>query len=475
MLRSLASYVIIYGLSSSISKFFAIFLVPIYARNLTPKEYGVMDLVTTVISVASLLGMLQLESAASRFYFEARRKGQEALYVSTAFWTVLLLSLTMIFIVLFLSNLLSQLLFKSDAYRLLFRVASLNIMLLNIFGLLTVIIRFLKKPILYSLFVAVQVFVTTGLTIWLVSYLKMGILGAFIGQLAGLFSGTLLMLIYLRNQINFVFRLALLRQFMNYSLPQVPAVAGSWLNSYANRFIMLGYLSLADIGLYAVALKIASIFRLLDNAFRMAWPPYLWEQFEKHDHTNSFRKTALFVSMGTLAMVVLFSCLSYPLTEVMTTKEYSNAATLIPILAFAFGFPIITQVVAIGPDITKRTIYNSIIFFIGFGINLASLFMLVPLIGLLGVPISLFLSNLVTMVCFWCVTERMYPIGFQVRPVIVGILITTVAILTYSLNLSLATKITIIGICLLGLASLLARYVLHNSCTWVSSGKWWDI
>ena len=59
---NLTKSILIYGISSSLSKFIGIFLVPIYSIYFSQEEYGALDLVQTVILFVSIFGMMQLEN-----------------------------------------------------------------------------------------------------------------------------------------------------------------------------------------------------------------------------------------------------------------------------------------------------------------------------------------------------------------------------------------------------------------------------
>lgn len=74
MLKRLGKDVIIYGIASNLSKFIGIFLIPIYTAYFSKEEYGSLDLISTIISFAAIFGMLQLESAIGRYYFEVEEK-----------------------------------------------------------------------------------------------------------------------------------------------------------------------------------------------------------------------------------------------------------------------------------------------------------------------------------------------------------------------------------------------------------------
>ncbi len=412
MLKELTKSILTYGVASSIGKFIGLFLVPIYTRIFSPEQYGVVDLISTVVTLVSILGMVQLESAMSRYYFFVKEDDERRIYISTAFWTIVVLSILWTVITLLLSEHVSVLLFKTAQYRNIILVASLIIPLSNIFTFLTVLMRYIKKPRVYTIFVTVQLLSTVGISVWLVVFERIGIIGVFYGQLFGFAIAAGAMLFYLRFLLRFAWNWKVLKKFFRYSLPMVPAVAGNWLNSYANRFVMLGYLSLADIGLYTVALKIASIFRLLNSAFMMAWGPFMWENFERPDHKEIYQRVMKIVSLGVFSLVAMVALFGKEVLSLLTTEEYASAAPLIGILCFSIGLTIVAKTIGLGAGITKRTEFNTLIYSVSVGINIACLFVLVPSIGFIAVPICLLISTTALIVLTWWNSERLYYIGF---------------------------------------------------------------
>jgi len=451
MLKDLGKSVVTYGIASGISKSIMIFLVPVYTRIFSPNDYGIIDLIQTVISFIAILGMLQLESAIARYYFEVKDNAKRKRYISTAFWTILSISLILGVGLSLVSDLISLALFKTENYGSIIMLASIIIPSTNLFALLSTLMRFLKKPVMYSLFIAAQLLITTGLSIWFVVFEEMGIIGVFYGQLLGILLVALAMTYYLRNRLEFTWDKQILFKMFHYSLPMVPAVAGNWANTYANRFIMLGYLTITDIGLFTVALKIASVFRLMENAFRMAWGPYMWETLKNANHRKVYDQAMKYTTVITFFLVAGIALFAYEILDVLTTKSYMKSADLVGLLSFAIGLDIVFQIIGPGPAIIKKTIYNTIIFFISVSINIGSLFVLVPLYGLIGVPIALLLSKIVMIIVAWYISERLYYIGFSIRFFIIGFIITAAIViipLVYQMHPLHKMVVFVILICL---------------------------
>jgi O-antigen/teichoic acid export membrane protein len=445
MFKDLAKSILIYGLASSIGKFVGLFLVPIYTRIFTPEQYGVIDLVSTVVAFVSILGMVQLESSISRYYYTAKDEQERRLYVSTAFWAVVGLSIFWMCITFMLAGNLSLLLFKTSQYRNIIIVASLIVPTSNLFSLLTVVMRYVKKPVVYTVFVTLQLLSAVGISVWLVVFLRVGIVGVFYGQLSGFIVGGVAQLFYLHFLLTFTLNWDVLKKFFRYGLPMVPSVAGNWLNAYANRFVMVGYLSLADIGLYTVALKIASVFHLIESAFRMAWGPFMWENFHREDHREIYKLIMKIVTTGVFFLIIAFSMFGKEALTLLASLKYVKASHLIGMLAFSTGLTIVYQTIGLGAGITKRTEFNTIIYLLSVCANLACLFILVPKMGLIAVPVSLLMGSTTMVVLGWYNSERLYYIGFSKSFFAMGYLITLVSVaMTVSVNLHIFFKLVMI-------------------------------
>ncbi|MBN4049762.1 oligosaccharide flippase family protein [Bacteroidales bacterium AH-315-N07] len=442
MFRFFAKSVLIYGIASSIGKFIGFFLVPIYTRVFSPEQYGIIDLISTVVSFLAILGMLQLESAISRYYYEAKDNYKRIQFISTAFWTIAVSSVLWTVLTLLFAKTLSIALFNTPEYKNIILLASFIIPVSNLFGYFTVIMRFLKKPVHFTIIVLTQILASVGISIWLVVIERIGVIGVFIGQLSGFFIGCVVMLIYLRSFISLHWNKRVLIEFFRYSLPLVPSVAGTWINSYANRFIMLGYLTVTDIGLYTVALKISSVFALFQNAFSMAWGPYFWETLKKPEHKEIYKKLSIYVTVIVFAMVVIFAFFAKELLILLTTDAYIAAAPLVGLLAFSAGITMVNPTIGVGPQIVKKTEYVTGILLISVMVNVGSLFILVPYVGLIGVPISLLIGSIAMFIISWYISEKLYFIGFYKLKFILIFISTLilVGIVTF-MNIILSVKI----------------------------------
>ena len=453
MLRKFGRDFVIYGFSSTLSSLIGIILVPLYTRYFSVEEFGVQDLILVIVTFTAALGMLQLESAVGRYYFAEKDEQRRATMISTAFWTILAFSLFFFIILSLFASYISESLFGAATYNYVLIIAALKIPIANLSSLFTVIMRFKRKAVHYLLFQLVNVVITITTSLILIAYYETGIMGAFIGILSGWLVITVSMGFYLRSYLKPVWDVVILKKMMRYSLPLLPSVVGNKVDSYMSRFIMLGYLSITDVGVYAVALKVASVFHLIGGAFRMTWPPFFWDTYENNpNHRSIFSKLHQHITIIVIGLVVVVSLFSDEVIAIFATPEYYDATKLVGMLVLSAGISsMVIKITGVGPGITKKTEYNTIIFFIGTAVNISLLFTLVPNIGLMGVPISLLLSTLVRLAISWYNSEKLYYIGFKKLPATIAIIFAILLIIiTIFFQLPLFVKLLISSSLIIG-------------------------
>lgn len=354
MSKKLLKSFLIYGIGAGLSQSLLILLVPVYTRYFDAAEYGAFEVISSGFILLTIFGMLQIESAIGRYYYELDTPEKKRAYISTAFFSVIGFSSLVAIVGGLLSGFLSVLLFDTSAYRTILVAAIVGVPLANVFYLLAVLVRFEQKPILYSVVTFLQISLNIVTALYCVITLDLGIIGVFYGQIVGFSVGFLAYLTYFKKYLRPIFDKRILSEYFQFSLPMLPAVLGSWSNNHANRFFMVSFLTLSDIGIYSVALKVASVFKLLDMAFRMAWQPFFIEQYKQPGHKAMYRKVFKVVSCAMGILVAIAFLLARPIIELITIPEYYDSAQLVGLLSLALALPIIASTVNLGPILKKK-------------------------------------------------------------------------------------------------------------------------
>ena len=64
----------IYGIGLGLQRSLNLLLLPLLTREFPPADYGRLEILLAAVSFLSLLGMMQLDSATGRYFFEDKKE-----------------------------------------------------------------------------------------------------------------------------------------------------------------------------------------------------------------------------------------------------------------------------------------------------------------------------------------------------------------------------------------------------------------
>jgi O-antigen/teichoic acid export membrane protein len=401
-----------FGVATSIEKIVSFILLPIYTRFFSKEQYGTIDLVQVIVSMSAIFAVLQLESAMQRYYYEYKNK-EKKVFLTTIILVVTTLSILLAVILSTFSKSLSVSFFGNDNYHQLIRLALIQLPITNFSVLCFIILRYEKQNINFVLLVLLKVTLSVCLTLLFVVKFGYGIYGIFSSQIIASFVTSVLLFISVKRYFTLELSRTFIKSALKYSLPQFPARIGSILLTYANRFFMIGYLSISAIGVYSLSLKLASSVQLLYTTFIMAWAPYMFKQLKNPNHVIVFPKVLDLVCFPVFFLVIAISLVSKEIIELFTSAEFKEVHLYVGGLSLYFSLLIFKEVVDIGPKFLEKTKYLSYTFFVTLTINIASLSVLVPYFGLKGVVFAMILTNTSLLLISWVVSNKLHFIPYK--------------------------------------------------------------
>jgi len=458
MLKNFAKSFIIYGFASALSKAFLILLVPLYTNIFSPAEYGIIDLLTGFVALMVIIGMLQMESAIARYYFEVQGEEKKR-FISTAFWTIVAFSILFSGVLFFLAEILSfYFLGRNDLEELI--IISCPLIILSIsFNFLLFLLRYEKKPFLYFVFIVLQVFITIAGILYFIYYNNHGVKGIIYGQMTGIALPLIFLLYYFRHYLMPQWDRVIFIKLLKYAAPLIPSVAIGWANVYLNRYLMLQYLSMTDIGVFSLAVRIASLFSLIEFAFSLSWGPFFWNTFSEKKNYSYYYIVFNFSCLFIFSLVITASFFSEELVLLFSNDKYIAAAPILGIMFLSYSLPIFLQMVSLGAAIVKKTYYIPLIFLAGLLVNAASLFILIKTLNIQGVALAALAGNVFSVAISWIVSEKLFYIGYSKSFFLISFFIAILAVAVCFLNpLNLFLKITLVGI----IYTLLGIYTIRS-------------
>ena len=169
-------------------------------------------------------------------------------------------------------------------------------------------------------------------------YFNEGIDGYFSAEM---YKASLFLFIYswiLLKHLKVGLKIEMIKDCIRFSFPYVPGMTAAWMITQSSTVFIIASLSLADAGIYAVSVKIASTLRILDSSFRNAYFPFYFKAYSKNTLSQSI---AILKKSNTLYLVVLMFTslclvlLSGPAVDTLLDTKFRNVKLYLPGLVLA--------------------------------------------------------------------------------------------------------------------------------------------
>jgi O-antigen/teichoic acid export membrane protein len=381
----------LYVVSSFLARGIGVLLLPLYARHLSPAEYGAYDLILTTARLATLFLALELIHAVGRLAPSATDRDDAITYASTAFWLMLgsvvagtlllipvaeqvgrwflpgnqdpalaFLAVALVVATAFYYHLQNQLLWEQQAR------------------------KYAISNVLLSVVVAATAVVTLVV-------LDMNLAGVLVAMVLGTAAAAAYSGYYCLQRLRRVFSRRHAVAMLHYSLPLVLVAIATFVTQYADRYVLNEIGGLSEVGAYAVGARVASIATLIVAGLQSALTPMVFARLSDPNMPNDLsRLFRLFV--GFTALLVLgLTLFEHELLWILVTAEFAVSPLVVPLLAIATALGGV-QGFAVGLYLRKQTGRIAIVALIAGAANVALSFLLVPRLGATGAAAAAFLA-----------------------------------------------------------------------------------
>jgi O-antigen/teichoic acid export membrane protein len=417
--RRLSKDVAIYGSSRILVLLLSFLTVPIFTRIFSTSDYGVMESIAAFASIILLICMLGMDSASQRSYFDytPNQPEERTAVISSAFWLLLGWAAGIGIVLALNSRWISQQLLGSPVYAPLVAIAMITIPITVLVSYYREILRMRHEPVRFAVLSFLNSLLIVGGSLLLVAGFQKGLAGNYLGILIG--SGITLGVSawMLRDAIRPVFERREVRVMLAYGLPLVLVGASMLVLQIGDRFFLLHYRTLKEIGLYSLAVKYSNLLMLPVVAIGAAWSPFMLELNKSDPQTEpSVRAQALTIVTLVLAIgLVALSTFSREFFLVVTSPQFELSYRAIPWLCASILFLGMNTILMSGITISRQTKYFTQYTLIAVVINLALNFWLIPWLGYIGAAIATSISYFVLSGLYTYRSQRLSPAPFEYR------------------------------------------------------------
>jgi O-antigen/teichoic acid export membrane protein len=417
-LRRLVTTGAAYQFGDIVAKGLALVTLPLYTRHVSPQEYGAAESLLTAVILSSILLRGGVQEAFIRFYFDddddARRDRIARTATATVAWTTTLAAL----IALPFASELSRLLLDYDEPQLI-DASILGLWAFTNLEMAQAQLRVDERARTYVYASGINVALTVALTVTLVVFAGKGAEGLLLGNFGASAIVVLGLWWVLRRRFSLRVRPSDLRAMLRFGLPTVPADASVYALQVVDRFYLFRAYSHAAAGLYAVAIKLATVVLVAVRGFQYAWPPLAYSIESDDEAARLYSLVTTYYALATGIVVCGVALLGRWLVRLFAAEHYFGAYRALPWLSLGwalYGLFLVFLVIAGRARVTARNLPAAAT---GLAVNILLLVLLVPAsgagLGIAGAGIAVCGAYLVMLAIMYALTRNLFTVSFEWR------------------------------------------------------------
>jgi O-antigen/teichoic acid export membrane protein len=412
-LRELSVNLTVYGLGDVAVQFANFLLLPLYARLLSPSDYGVIGVLLVVEQALRVLYRWGIDAAFMRAYYDCADTEARRLLASTVFFFLLVVSGAVVCLGIAAAPWASRALFESDVW-----VTPVRLVFINAFLGCAAFLPFHVLRIEGRAATFVKLTFTANVAALLskllfVAVLRMGVPGFYWADFVVAIGIGVVLLPRYAALIRPVFSGDVLRSCLAFGLPRVPHSVAHQVVAGIDRFVLNLYVPQGAVGVYQIGTSLGLGLKLFLSAFETAWAPFYFSEMKHPDAKTTFRTVTTY---GVLVLALLASGLTATARDIvrlMTEPRYFGAAAIVPWIGLSVVLQGVYLLTSIGLNITKRTIFYPLSTGLAAFTAVALNFVLIPRFGMIGAAWSNAAAYGVLAVSGFGWSQAVYPIRYE--------------------------------------------------------------
>ena len=331
--KALVKNTMILSIGTYMPKLMAIITLPLLTGYLSQTDYGIYDLVLTLVSLLLPALTLQIQSAAFRFLIICRNdKVESSKIITNIFAFTIPISVVGLFITYFFLTSLQL-------------WTRLLVLLYFFFDILYIgcgqIARGFGKNLVYAISAAVMSIVSMICMVLSILVLNLGIDGIVLSLMVSNILAIIIMLWKAKLLTYIDFKLLSFKQIkklLAYSWPMVPNALSNWVLSLSDRIVIIGVIGIEANAVYAVANKIPNLVKTFQGTFTSAWQENASISVTDYDSEKYYSKMFDSVNrivIGIVAVLIVFTPILFKL---LIRGDYDDAYVQMGLLYLGMYF-----------------------------------------------------------------------------------------------------------------------------------------
>jgi O-antigen/teichoic acid export membrane protein len=413
------------GISQALTSILGLIILPVLTKTYTPEIYGVWTQINVTVTLISPVINLQLSTAVIRFLAgesdkERRRRALGAMILAIIIAVGLILVISNFFV-----PQLSSFLFADPAY-----TTFVRLLLLWIIGdaFFVFFVGNLRARGMIKGIAVIQTSISVLKLLLIVILTKSGFGIQWIVTsnlcIEYLFAITIFGFVVRKDGFPFP-NFSRIREYLAFSLPQVPVGILTWVMGMSDRYFITHFLDLAQTGIYSSSSILAALVTLFYTPVGFVLYPVVsktWEENKKNETKHYFELSTRIFLILAIPSAVGIALLSQPLLKFLATSEYMAGAGLVMLMSLSQLFAGLFSLNVYVVYLIKKTKWLPFLTLVSAGISAGLNYLFIPPFGIFGAAVSKVVAYfiLVVIVTVWAKKVIDYNINFRSVTKIIG-------------------------------------------------------
>lgn len=378
----------IYALGDITPKLLGLLVLPLMTEYLPPAQSGVVNYVTSIVTLLSIVSILSLNTYYLVYYHRQQddQAKKELLGSLVVFTLVYNLALTLLLLVFGkgLFGLMDQ---EIDFYP--FVALGVGTSFMQMFAIFpSALYRMEERPGLLTTLVVARSVLQVGFGLATVVWLGMGAKGVL---WANFWVATVFAVVFgwitTRRAILRI-NWGVVRQALRFSLPLLPGALAFYVVNLSDRILIGKYFDLTQLGLYTTAANVALMLNIVSYGAYKAFEPQFFKAYIEPDFASFFNRIRNGFLFVMLAGVMALGLFAREFFELFTANAYHEAYYYVPMILVGVLFNALSMLYGTVVAARGRTKAASGVMVVGAGVSVLLNIVLLPRLGVAAAALT---------------------------------------------------------------------------------------
>jgi O-antigen/teichoic acid export membrane protein len=416
-IKELTKDTALYGISTIVGRFLGFILVPFYTNVFSPDEFGIQSYIYAFMAFGNIVYIYGMDAAFMKF---ATVDSMDKRKVFSTGYLFVFITTLVFSILLFVTH--GWLAEKAD-------ISEYSGILPFVVGILfldtaTLIpfseLRLERKAVRFTTIKIINIVINVSLNFILILGFDFGIEAIFISNFFASGFSLLALIPTISNNLSYAFDIYSLKKMLFFGFTYLPASIAAMIVQVIDVPIIRSLTNESTLGIYRANYKLGIFMLLFVSMFHYAWQPFFLTNAKEDNAKEIFAKVlSLFLIFTSFIWVVLslfidnIAGFEFLPGRSLIGREYLSGTLIVPIILFAYIFHGLYINFIAGIYLEEKTKYLPAITGMGAAVNIASNFILVPYIGIVGGALSTLFSYIVMAAGIFYFSQKFYKINYD--------------------------------------------------------------